>query len=111
MILKTASSVLFGSRPKSDGISKSTLILLRSEKPSTYHRSAEAKPATSRSGGWRRWDMVRISVETCSTRWTLSEIALSRSRIELFGLGLYRADVHADRREYLPHAIVKLTGE
>ena len=36
---------------KSGGISKSTLILLRSEKPSTYHRSAEAKPATSRSGG------------------------------------------------------------
>jgi len=37
-----------------DGISRSTLIWLRSENPSTYQRSAEARPAIARRGGCRR---------------------------------------------------------
>jgi hypothetical protein len=51
MIRKMAISLSCGRRPKLEGMSRSTLILLRSAKPSAYQRSAEASPASSRSGG------------------------------------------------------------
>src|SRR2546430_14252939 len=48
-------------RPSASGISSFTLTWLRSEKPLTYQRSAEARPTSSSMGGWRRYEIVRIS--------------------------------------------------
>src|SRR5260370_42229487 len=56
-------SRLRGRRPKSSGSSRSTWILLRSLKPSIYHCSADCRPTSSRSGGCRRCEMVRISLQ------------------------------------------------
>src|SRR6266404_1328619 len=76
-IRKIAISISCGNRPKSDGILKSTLILLRSENPSTYQRNADPRPASSSKGGCSRCEIVRISLSISSTSTMVSATALA----------------------------------
>src|SRR3954471_7448127 len=45
-------------RGKASGRSSSTVMPLRLENPSTYQRRADTNPASSRNGGWRRYESV-----------------------------------------------------
>src|SRR5258708_4063742 len=76
-IRKIAISISCGNRPKSDGILKSTLILLRSENPSTYQRNADPRPASSSKGGCSRCEIVRICLSISSTSAMVSATALA----------------------------------
>src|SRR5258708_36309207 len=76
-IRKIAIAISCGNRPKSDGILKSTLILLRSENPSTYQRNADPSPASSSKGGCSRCEIVRICLSISSTSAMVSATALA----------------------------------
>ena len=55
-------------RGNSSAKSSRTLIPLRCENPSTYHRSAETKPKSSSTGGCSKYDMVRTSLMQSPTK-------------------------------------------
>src|ERR1700735_5523916 len=68
---KSASSTERGKRP-AFLIVNDTGIPLRCEKPSTYHRAADLKPASSNSGGCNKWEMVRVPTIAWSIAFTHS---------------------------------------
>jgi hypothetical protein len=63
----SAISTSLCNRSSCDGSSSFTLIPLRWPKPSSYHRMAEPRPASSNNGGCSRWEIVRVSARHLST--------------------------------------------
>src|ERR1700722_1542182 len=68
---KRASSTERGMRP-AFLIVNDTGIPLRCEKPSTYQREADSKPASSSRGGCNRWEVVHVPTMAWSIAFTHS---------------------------------------
>ena len=77
----------------------STLILLRSEKPSTYQRRADARPAASSRGGCSKMrDRANLFADLLDEA-AFSDTAVAPARIELVGLRLECGNIHAQGRQ------------
>src|SRR6476659_8911976 len=73
-----ATSTSFCIRGHWGGRCKSTCTPLLFANPSTYHRAVELNPASFKSGGGNKWEIVRVSLKHFSTISEHSDISKGR---------------------------------
>lgn len=107
VIRKSVISTSEGKRPMRFGTSKFTLIVLLFAIPSRYKRKAEIKPFSSKRGGCRRKESVRIS-DMHFLAMAMHSSSISRTR-GLMGAANFLARVMLmdKNREVLDSAIVQ----